>query len=145
MFSVFEVWYFGVHSKTNRYVTQLHCIGAESIYYACWAFYETTQFWAVPPKYTLQHVGLAARPQKPQKGFDLLQKIALDAFTILLGIYFLHEVAFGNKKCVFSYANKKEPAEEKTDDTQEKVCVKKKTEFTYLLYLSLCFFIWFFF
>ena len=96
MFSVFEVWYFGVHSKTNRYVTQLHCIGAESIYYACWAFYETTQFWAVPPKYTLQHVGLAARPQKPQKGFDLLQKIALDAFTI----YFLHEVAFGNKKCL---------------------------------------------
>ena len=77
---------------------------AESIYYA-WAFYETTQFWAVPPNSTFATwCGyLLCRPQKPQKGFDLLQKIALDAFTILLGIYFLHEVAFGNKKCVFSY------------------------------------------
>ena len=37
------------------------------------------------------------------------------------------------KNCVFSYANKKEPAEEKTDDAQEKVCIKK-SKLTYLLW-----------
>ena len=45
------------------------------------------------------------------------------------------------KNCVFSYANKKEPAEEKTDDAQEKVCIKK-SKLTYLLWF--CQYVFFF-